>query len=80
MDGRIVSCKTCKVSRAESGLKNNERALFLLHDACYTCFVPDFITMDAKFMVQRTAVSTFLSGIWPVVRVELTPLCAPRNR
>lgn len=64
VDGRVVSCKACKVSRAESGLRNNERALSLLHDACYTCFVPDFITMDAKFMVQRTAVSAFLPGFF----------------
>lgn len=42
----------CKVSRAESTL-DHPLALKILHCACYTCPVDDFITMDPKFMVQR---------------------------
>jgi hypothetical protein len=42
----------CRLSRAESTL-DHPLALKLLHRACYSCPVENFVTMDAKYMVQR---------------------------
>lgn len=56
VNGEVVKRKTCKVARDESGL-DHPQALALLHEACYSCLVPEFITMDRQFFVQRTVIS-----------------------
>lgn len=53
VNGELKSIKPCKVSRKESSL-DHPGALRMLHDACYSCFVPEFVTMDSKYMVQRS--------------------------
>lgn len=67
LNGEVMSSKPCKVSRAESGL-DHPLALVMLHRTCYSSQVADFVTLDRKFMVQRTVI--FIS--WPAVRIELT--------
>ena len=52
LDGKLVKATPCRVTREESTL-DHPLALKLLHRACYSCPVKDFVTMDPQFMRQR---------------------------
>ena len=57
VNGRLVAPpRPCVIAREDSDL-SHAMALNMLHRTCFTCFVHDFITIDPKFMVQRTPVS-----------------------
>ena len=74
VDGKVKSVRSCKVGREQSHM-DQPYALSMLHEACYSCFVPEFVTLDSKYMVQHSAVKTVFNE--PAVRVELTntPRC-----
>jgi hypothetical protein len=67
VDGEVTKESLCRVSRTDSVL-SNPHALNMLHKACYTCTVRDFITMNPQFMTQRQVRPVFI----PAVRLELT--------
>ncbi len=59
VDGKLAKEPTpCKISREDSTL-DHPLALQLLHRACYSCPVKDFVTMDPKFMTQRQVCAGF---------------------
>jgi hypothetical protein len=53
VNGNLTECRLCRVDRKSSDL-NSPTALKLLHRACYTSFISDFITLNPTFMTQRT--------------------------
>jgi hypothetical protein len=75
VDGKIKSRRPCKFGREQSHM-DQPFALPMLHEACYSCFVPEFVTLDSKYMVQRSSGVQelfFCSLLFkPAVRVELT--------
>ena len=70
--GRLVAPpRPCVIAREDSDL-SHAMALNMLHRTCFTCLVHDFITIDPKFMVQRTPVSQKQEKNMPAARLELT--------
>jgi hypothetical protein len=69
VDGQVKSIRSCKFGREESHM-DQPFALSMLHEACYSCFVPEFVTLHDKYMVQHSAVNK--TRAMPAVRVELT--------
>lgn len=62
-DGKLVAPPTpCKFTREESTL-DHPSALQLLHRACYSCPVRDFVTMDPRYMRQRQVRSFILLSL-----------------
>jgi len=59
VNGEVKSMRRSQVSRADSSLKH-PTALKMLHDTCYSCFAPEFVTMHPKFMVQRSVLHCFV--------------------
>ncbi len=59
VNGEVKSLRRSQVSRADSSLKH-PTALKMLHDTCYSCFAPEFVTMHPKFMVQRSVLHCFV--------------------
>lgn len=53
VNGVVKGLRRCKISRAESSMAH-PLALSMLHDTCYSCFLPTFVTLDSKFMVQNS--------------------------
>lgn len=68
VDGKIVSIRSSKLTRDRSNM-DCPTALAMLQEACYSCFVPEFVTMHSKYMVQH---SVRYDSFKPAVRVELT--------
>ena len=68
---RVAPPRPCVIAREDSDL-SHAMALNMLHRTCFTCLVHDFITIDPKFMVQRTPVSQKQEKNMPAARLELT--------
>lgn len=72
LNGKLVGKPSAvRIPRADMVLEH-PLALKLLHRACYTCPVRDFITMDPKYMMQRQVVWGCCCSFGPAVRLELT--------
>jgi hypothetical protein len=59
VNGEITKTGMCRISRKDASLEGS-KALDLLHRACYTCPVFDFVTLDPKFMTQRQVTDCLL--------------------
>jgi hypothetical protein len=62
--GKVLKTHPCKIARADSSLKH-PLAMQLLHRACYSCPVDDFITMNPKFMTQKQVSEKYLEQSLP---------------